>query len=249
MGCGNHTFSFLLPSPQKLKGRDTPICAAWNHPIHSTQMQMHTLQEKYAQASLRPGTTLDIDYDHLILQDGEEIVELPPVPSGVKCVRLMGFPHLRSLPHLSVGVDLILISYCPEIEFDPLSDILPPTVTRFRLNKVPKVKYLPPLPSSLTSLDCHSTGLEALAPLPLGLKDIFITDCPLEIVPCLPDSVEAVYIYNCPQLTTIEGFGASLRDAIINNNPCLLNFPELPATFVPHGTIEAPGYTPAAITE
>jgi hypothetical protein len=153
---------------------------------------MPTLSEKYAEALLTG--TLNVVYEQLVLQDYEELVELPPIPSGITKILLAGFPHLRTLPQLPVGVREVDIACCQELEFDPLDDILPPTVERLSLLTTRKVKYLPLLPSSLRCLICDNTGLEVLASLPLGLESVSIGYSSLERIPCLPDTVGYVSI-------------------------------------------------------
>jgi hypothetical protein len=205
---------------------------------------MQTLAEKYAEAPLTG--ILKINNLWLAHQDSEELVELPPVPSGVTTVLLTGLPHLRSLSQLPMGVQLVYISDCGEFEFDPLSDILPPTVEALCLHNTPNVRSLPLLPDSLQRISCGRTGLEALPPLPPGLVRLYMGYSPLEVIPALPDTVTSVEIIYCRQLATIESFGTSLRDAKIMYNPILLNFPALPPTYL-GGSIDAPGYAPAAI--
>ena len=134
--------------------------------------------------------------------------------------------------------------------FARLPQILPPRLKILAIANT-QVSELPPLPSTLTNLNCEGTNITSLPDplppnltmlnfsrtqishipkLPSSLRYLLANDTQITEIPDLPSSVEFVSIVNNPHLTKLSKLSPNLDTLYIYDNPNLTTLPELPSS-------------------
>ncbi|XP_062207184.1 putative disease resistance protein RGA1 [Phragmites australis] len=128
------------------------------------------------------------------------------------------------------------------------SEQLFPQLTELGLIRCPKLKKLPPLPSTLTSLRIYESGLESLPELqngacPSSLTSLYMNDCPnlaslrVGLLAHKPTALKSLTIAHCEGLVSLpeECFRPliSLRSLHIYKCPCLVPWTALEGGLLP----------------
>lgn len=128
------------------------------------------------------------------------------------------------------------------------SEQLFPQLTELGLIRCPKLKKLPPLPSTLTSLRIYESGLKSLPELqngagPSSLMSLYINDCPnlkslrVGLLALRPTALKSLTIAHCEQLVSLpkECFRPliSLQSLHIYKCPCLVPWTALDGGLLP----------------
>jgi hypothetical protein len=107
-----------------------------------------------------------------------ELRKLPPLPAGLKRLKLERLRHLRRIPKLPLGLEELTVSNCD------------------------KLRHLPKLPRFLEKLVLHRNELlQGLASIPPNMEEIEISCCPgMKQIPAIPRWVNKVTILVSPAL-------------------------------------------------
>lgn len=146
-----------------------------------------------------------------------------------------GFGQPKCFPAL----EELLLEDMPNLRewiFDDVEQLFP-QLTELGLFRCPKLKKIPPLPPTLTSLMISESGLESLPELESGvcqssLTSLYINDCPdltslrVGLLACKLSVLKSLTIVHCEQLVSLpeECFRPliSLRSLHIYECPCLV---------------------------
>ncbi|CAL5005469.1 unnamed protein product [Urochloa decumbens] len=157
-----------------------------------------------------------------------------------------GFGQPKCFPAL----EELLLEDMPNLRewiFDDAQQLFP-QLTELGLIRCPKLKKLPPLPSTLTSLRISESGLESLPELqngasPSSLTSLYINDCPnleslrVGLLAREPTALKSLTIAQCEQLVSLpkECFRPliSLQSLHIYNCPCLVPWTALEGGLLP----------------
>jgi hypothetical protein len=151
-----------------------------------------------------------------------------------------GFGQPKCFPAL----EELLLEDMPNLRewiFDDVEQLFP-QLTELGLFRCPKLKKIPPLPPTLTSLMISESGLESLPELESGvcqssLTSLYINDCPdltslrVGLLACKLSVLKSLTIVHCEQLVSLpeECFRPliSLRSLHIYECPCLVSWTTL----------------------
>ncbi|PUZ54311.1 hypothetical protein GQ55_5G121100 [Panicum hallii var. hallii] len=157
-----------------------------------------------------------------------------------------GFGQQKCFPAL----EELLLEDMPNLRewmFDDAEQLFP-QLTELGLFRCPKLKKLPPLPSTLTSLTIYESGLESLPELQSGvsqssLTSLYINDCPdvtslrVGLLACNLAVLKSLTIAHCERLVSLpeECFRPliSLRSLHIYECPCLVPWTALEGGLLP----------------
>ena len=124
-----------------------------------------------------------------------------------------GFGQPKCFPAL----EELLLEDMPNLRewiFYDSEQLLFPQLTELGLIRCPKLKKLPPLPSTLTSLRIYESGLTSLPELqneasPFSLTSLYINDCPnlkslrVGLLARKPTALKSLTIAHCEQLVSL----------------------------------------------
>jgi len=95
--------------------------------------------------------------------------------------------NIREIPPLFEGVEILIISGCPELV--KISNI-PDTVRTLRIIHCEKLQVIPTLPAVLSEIYINTTGILSIPPVfHTLLAEIFILQTPIKTVPILPPTI------------------------------------------------------------
>ncbi|MPV71488.1 hypothetical protein [Burkholderia sp. BE17] len=162
---------------------------------------------------------------------------LPPIPDGVKEVKISNIRNLRELPSMPAGVEEIHVEDCPGLKISNLprstkkmiaSNVkevinFPDGLKRLNIGRCnSNYSLLPPIPDGVEYINVYEmNSLCELSLPPEGVRDLIISDCENLKISNLPPGIERMIVRNVKEV--IE-FPRGVKELEID----LSSVPELP---------------------